>query len=148
MERWTAEGAEEEEEEEEGTGGCFDRIRRRSHPIRRESRGRRPGGAAPNSLGRKWSSDFHVRETDGGVRHGQQGSQQHQRAPAGEESGHLCGGLSKCNIIGYFVKASGLLTTLLIFFWSGLYSSSNIFHVENKFTRFSLSRTPFQRIRS
>ena len=73
-----------------GTGGCFDLARRRrligfeGRVEVRELRGVR----GPSSLGRKWSSEFHVRETDGGVRHGQQGSQQHQRAPAGEESGH------------------------------------------------------------
>ena len=51
------------------------------------------GAAPPDSLGRKWSSEFHVRETDGGVRHGQQGSQQHQRAPAGEEITYFRGGM-------------------------------------------------------
>ena len=80
-----------EEEAEAGTGGCFDLT----HPIRptRQSRSAAGPTPAPNYLGRKLSSEFHVRETDGGVRHGQQGSQQHQRAPAGEESGHFGGGM-------------------------------------------------------
>ena len=71
-----------------GTGRCFDLARRR-RLIGFEERvieGLDLRGVRGQSfLGRKWSSEFHVRETDGGVRHGQPGSQQHQRAPAGEE---------------------------------------------------------------